>query len=87
MIVEGAILGLSLASLYILLVPFFCILGLYFLPVILADKNKHTDTTAIFVLNFFLGWTILGWFVALIWAYTDPKKTIRREHAKIKKGG
>jgi hypothetical protein len=23
---------------------------------------------AIFLLNFFLAWTVIGWFVALIWA-------------------
>jgi hypothetical protein len=32
---------------------------LYFLPAILG-RNK-ADSTAIFLLNFFLGWTVIGW--------------------------
>ena len=83
MIIEGAILGIALA---ILALSVIFILWLYFLPGIMANDSNHTRKTAIWVLNTFLGWTILGWFVALIWACVDPKKTIRREHAKIKKG-
>jgi hypothetical protein len=41
---------------------------LYFLPSILAWKKKKVNRAAIFVLNFGLGWTLIGWFVALIWA-------------------
>jgi hypothetical protein len=30
----------------------------------------------IFLLNLFLGWTVVGWVVALIWAITsEPKYT------------
>ncbi|MBU6149392.1 MAG: superinfection immunity protein [Verrucomicrobia bacterium] len=41
-------------------------LFLYFLPSFVA-RNKR-NSLAIFVLNFFLGWTIWGWVGALIWA-------------------
>jgi hypothetical protein len=44
-----------------------CLL-LYFLPSILG-RNKR-NSTAIFVLNLLLGWTLIGWIVALIWALT-----------------
>jgi len=44
------------------------ILGFYFLPTIVGRKKKNA--TAIFVLNFFLGWTFIGWLIALIWATT-----------------
>ena len=40
----------------------------YFLPFIIALARKHVDSTAIFVLNLFLGWTFFGWVVALVWA-------------------
>ncbi len=41
---------------------------IYFLPFIVAIARKHLDSTAIFVLNLFLGWTFIGWVIALIWA-------------------
>ena len=51
---------------------FFPIFGfgfvLYFLPSILALVRNKRDTVSIFVLNFLLGWTAIGWVVALVWA-------------------
>ena len=51
---------------------FFPIFGfgfvLYFLPLILALARNKRDTVSIFVLNFLLGWTAIGWVVALVWA-------------------
>ncbi|MNH21767.1 hypothetical protein D3C79_815930 [compost metagenome] len=43
---------------------------LYLLPAINAKSRKHPSTAAIFLLNLFLGWTILGWLAALIWSAT-----------------
>ena len=40
----------------------------YFLPSIVALGRSKRDTAAIFVLNLFLGWTAIGWVIALIWA-------------------
>ena len=47
------------------------ILCLYFLPAIIASRRRHNNGGAITVLNLFLGWTLLGWIIALIWANTD----------------
>jgi Superinfection immunity protein len=41
---------------------------MYFLPSIIAFARGKRDTTAILLLNFFLGWTMIGWVVALVWA-------------------
>jgi hypothetical protein len=41
---------------------------MYFLPSIIALARGKRDLLAIFLLNFFLAWTVIGWFVALIWA-------------------
>jgi len=41
---------------------------LYFIPTIVASKRKHPSTIAIGVFNFFLGWTFLGWVLALVWS-------------------
>jgi len=43
-------------------------LGVYFLPTILGLKKRNA--LSIFVLNFFLGWTLIGWVAALVWACT-----------------
>jgi hypothetical protein len=41
---------------------------MYFLPSIIALARSKRDTLAIFLLNFLLGWTGVGWIVALVWA-------------------
>ncbi len=41
---------------------------LYFLPSIVALARQKRDLVSILLLNFFLGWTAIGWVVALIWA-------------------
>ena len=46
---------------------------LYFLPSIVASSNKHRNTAGIVILNLFLGWTLLGWVVALIWSVSNQK--------------
>lgn len=41
---------------------------LYFLPTVIAVVFRHeSDAVGIFLVNFLLGWTIVGWWVALIW--------------------
>ncbi|MGA8154163.1 MAG: superinfection immunity protein [Terriglobales bacterium] len=40
----------------------------YFLPSLIALTRNKRDTTAILVLNLLLGWTVIGWAIALIWA-------------------
>ena len=45
----------------------------YLFPTLRATGRRHRNTTAIAVLNVFLGWTVIGWVVALAWAEkNDP---------------
>jgi Superinfection immunity protein len=44
------------------------ILLLYPLPIFVAEWRKHNAVLNIMVINFWLGWTVIGWFVTLIWA-------------------
>ena len=44
------------------------IFSLYFLPFLIASLRQHKNILAIFLLNFALGWTFLGWIVVLIWS-------------------
>jgi ABC-type transport system involved in cytochrome c biogenesis permease component len=46
------------------------LVGLYFLPALLALARSHHQRLAIAALNLLLGWTVLGWVVALVWALT-----------------
>jgi hypothetical protein len=44
---------------------------LYFLPAIIGrDKS---DAAGIFLLNLFLGWTLIGWVAAFIWAIASDR--------------
>lgn len=41
----------------------------YMLPTIEAWVRKSTNLPSIAALNFFLGWCLIGWVIALIWAF------------------
>jgi hypothetical protein len=43
-------------------------IALYFLPTIIAAVRHKKDILGIVLVNIFLGWTFIGWIVALIWA-------------------
>lgn len=58
---------------------FLVILWLYFIPSIIGRDKKRSD--GIQILNLFLGWTFIGWVIALIWAVSD-EKDMRREVLK-----
>jgi len=45
---------------------------LYFLPTYFSWGRKK-NAGAIFALNLLLGWTFIGWIIALIWALTKDK--------------
>ncbi|KAK48178.1 membrane protein [Caballeronia jiangsuensis] len=49
-------------------------LVLFVVPLIIAMCRKHRNTAPIILVNLLLGWTVLGWLVALIWAFTDNVK-------------
>jgi len=44
----------------------------YCLPSLLAWYRSHHNVLAITLLNLLLGWTIIGWLAALIWAAMNP---------------
>lgn len=59
---------MSTSGLLIVLFAFGILAPLYFLPTILAVLRQKANTGPIVLVNVFLGWTFIGWFVALIWA-------------------
>ncbi len=50
-------------------------LVLYFCPTIIAKIREHPRQNSILALNFFLGWTIIGWIVALIRSVSEIKES------------
>jgi hypothetical protein len=47
---------------------------IYLFPSFVAYYRGHPNQNAITVLNFFLGWTFLGWVAALVWASTSIER-------------
>ena len=43
-------------------------MALYFLPSVIAAIRQKRNAFAIFMLNLLLGWSFVGWVVALVWS-------------------
>lgn len=52
------------------------IFAIYFCPTLIALFRGKRNVWSIGILNFFLGWTFIGWLISLIWAasYESPKE-------------
>src|SRR5579871_6590603 len=59
--------GIGWGFMLLLLVP-------YFLPTIVAIARRKNSAVGVFLLNFFLGWTLIGWVGALIWALSSDRQ-------------
>lgn len=53
-------------------------LGLYFLPSIVALNRKVANKWSVVVINTLLGWTLIGWAVALAMAVRDQTASLSR---------
>jgi len=58
----------------------FMLAFIYFIPTVVAYSKGHRNALAILILNLFLGYTLLGWVAALIWAVykSEPAKKSKR---------
>lgn len=52
---------------------------LYLAPSMIADAREREDAFAVTMVNILLGWTVIGWFAALIWA-RHPVSDRRLKH-------
>jgi len=68
---NGTFLALVVAGIVGVLVG----LALYFVPTMIAASRRKQNSLAIFLLNLCLGWTLLGWIVALTWSLYPERST------------
>ncbi|NEU31225.1 superinfection immunity protein [bacterium LRH843] len=61
-------MGIGSLIVFVFLLPF------YFLPAIIAIIRGKTNKVAIIVLNILVGWTFIGWVIALVWSLMKDKK-------------
>ncbi len=64
--------GLTTYHWIVVAVVFVGVLGLYFVPTIIAVSNRHPRRVPIIVLNTLAGVSVVGWIAALIWALMPP---------------
>lgn len=50
--------------------------ALYFLPTFIASYRNHARLSVIVVVNILLGWTFIGWIVALVWSFAGAKRRL-----------
>ena len=80
-VVIGGVVLLALIARF-LIVPIVASIGIglliiilflpYWLPTVVAFMRNHSNKMAIGAVNFFAGWTFVGWWVAMIWALSNP---------------
>lgn len=63
----GSAAGLSVFMIFCIAVLFV----FYWLPAMNGFRRKHRNAVPILLVNFFFGWTFIGWVVALIWSASD----------------
>ncbi len=54
----------------------------YFIPAFIANSRKKTNAGAIFALNLFLGWSLIGWVIALVWALSNQQIIINSNNVQ-----
>jgi hypothetical protein len=52
------------------------LLALYFIPTIVAFARGRHNKGAILVLNLFLGWSVIGWVISLVWAVSSSQPPV-----------
>ncbi len=63
----------------------------YFIPSLIALLRGKKNLLAIIALNFFLGWSLIGWVVALVWSLSSDYKpqpiVVKQTTPKVKEDG
>jgi hypothetical protein len=69
----GVFVSIPAGALFPLIVGALLAVGLYMLPTIIGSARKVVNIGSVFAINLLLGWTLIGWVVALALALrTNP---------------
>ena len=60
----------------IMMVALLAIGLLYFAPTLIAVKRDHRNMAPIAVINLLLGWSLIGWVIALAWSLTSNAESV-----------
>lgn len=72
---DGSAMGFMWLSILMVVV----MVALYFAPTIIAIIRKHHNVMPVALVNTLLGWTVVGWVVALVWSFSSPPSSPRIE--------
>lgn len=64
--------GMSFAGNFAIVGGVACV---YLLPALNAYSARHQSATGILVLNIALGWTAIGWIIALVWSAAGTRRS------------
>lgn len=64
----------TVLTIVLVIITMVAIVVAYFLPTIIAAREHSPKAAPVAVVNFFLGWTFIGWVVALAMAVSGPVK-------------
>ncbi len=67
------------------LLTILAIVAIYFLPTIVAFKRKYKNRMSVFIINLFLGWTLVGWVVALALSFINDIDENKKQSDKAVK--
>ena len=64
--------GVFVSFLFFIVAP-----AMYLLPTYEAWTRDHPNLGAIAAVNVFLGWSLVGWVIALVWAFKRPEPVVQ----------
>lgn len=74
----GGVLGI--VFLILAIIAFICLILVYFIPTIIACRRNYINKGPVIIINIFLGWTYIGWVIALAWSLKKdvlpPEKSV-----------
>jgi hypothetical protein len=64
---------------------YLALLAIQFVPIEKAYRRKHKSRQAITILTICGGWTVIGWVIALVWAYSNAVESYGYQIDKAEK--
>lgn len=79
----AAVAGITVVGIFLIILGIF----FYFLPFIVALLRSH-NVMGVFLINLLVGWSVIGWIVALVMACASKAQTIviNNNHSSSQRG-